>query len=54
MAITVITDVNKINSYGWDYPVEELEYLAKEYDGSVFVVCGNRLFETEESILLEP
>lgn len=48
MAITIITDVEQISYYGWDYPLDELEYLANEHDGETFVICRNRLFETKE------
>lgn len=54
MAIMIIDDVSKINAFGWDYPLEELEYLVREHDGETFVICNNRLFETKESILVEP
>ena len=54
MAVMIINDIGRINAYGWDYPLEDLEYLVRERNDEVFVICNNRLFETEESILLEP
>ena len=33
---------------GWDYPLEEIDYLLDEHDGETFVLIGDRLYEAEE------
>lgn len=37
----------KVKKYGWDYPIEELEYLLEEHDEEVFVLIDGRLYEAE-------
>ena len=32
---------------GWDYPIEELDYLLEEHDGESFVLKDNRLWEVD-------
>ena len=32
---------------GWDFPIEELEYLLDEHDGEAFVFYDGRLYEKE-------
>lgn len=31
---------------GWDYPLEEIDYLLEEHDGETFVLIDDRLYET--------
>ena len=32
---------------GWDFLIEELDYLAIEHTGESFVLIGNRLYEID-------
>lgn len=32
---------------GWDFPIEELDYLLEEHDGEAFVLWDGRLYEKE-------
>lgn len=47
-AITITTDKSKIERYGWDFPIEELEYLVEEHDGETFVLMNGRLYEAKD------
>lgn len=33
---------------GWDYPIDELEYLLEEHPGESFILNGDRLYEMNE------
>lgn len=50
--IKILTDTRLIDSEGWDFPLEELDYLSEEYDGEAFVIdwliddSGPRFCET--------
>lgn len=49
MAIVIINDKNRIAPDGWDFPLEELDYLLEEHDGETFVLKDGRLHEAEEA-----
>lgn len=46
--ITITSDASRIQYGGWDYPIEELEYLLEEHDGESFVLMDGRLYEAKE------
>ena len=33
---------------GWDFPIEELDYLLEEHNGEVFLLQNDRLYEIIE------
>lgn len=35
---------------GWDFPLEELDYLLKEHSGEVFLLQSGRLYEVIEYV----
>lgn len=47
-SITITTDKSKVERYGWDFPIEELEYLVEEHDGETFVLMNGRLYEAKD------
>lgn len=49
MAITITDDVTKIVEDGWDFPIEELDYLLEEHDGETFALKDGRLWECGET-----
>lgn len=46
--IIISTNENLIDKNGWDYPVEEIDYLIAEHSGKTFVLKNGRLYETKE------
>lgn len=46
----VITDNGNIASDGWDFPLEEIDYLLEEHNGEVFTLKNGRLWETDSFI----
>lgn len=46
--ITITSDASRIQYGGWDYPIEELEYLLEEHDGEAFVLMNGRLYEAKD------
>lgn len=49
--IHIINDETQINPDGWDYPVDELDYLIEDHPGETFVLAKDedgeyRLWET--------
>ena len=47
MSIIITNQNNLIAKEGWDFPIEELDYLLEEHDGETFALVNNRLFECE-------
>lgn len=53
--IRILTDTKLIDLDGWDFPLDEIDYLSEEHDGEVFVISwlldddGPRLCETNIS-----
>ena len=37
-----------IDDEGWDFPIEELDYLLEEHNGEVFLLQNDRLYEIIE------
>lgn len=35
---------------GWDFPIEELDYLLEEHDEESFVLIDNRLYEINKGV----
>lgn len=35
---------------GWDFPLEELDYLLKEHNGEVFLLQNGRLYEVMDYV----
>lgn len=46
----VITDNGNVASEGWDFPLEEIDYLLEEHNGEVFILKNGRLWETDSFI----
>ena len=47
--IKITTDKSMIQYGGWDFPIEELDYLIEEHSGETFVLVDGRLYEAKES-----
>lgn len=47
MSITITKDTNLIQNDGWDFPIEELDYLLDEHDNETFTLKDNRLYEAK-------
>jgi hypothetical protein len=46
MGIRIITDKAYIAKNGWDWEIDELDYLLEEHDGETFVLFDGKLHET--------
>lgn len=44
--LIITDDISRIDEEGWDYPLEELDYLLKERD-ETFVLHNGRLYEAK-------
>ena len=47
MSITITNNTKNIYKDGWDFPIEELDYLLDEHNGETFALKDNRLFESD-------
>ena len=44
--IIISADEKLIDANGWNFPVEEIDYLLAEHNGETFVLKNDRLYET--------
>lgn len=47
MSITITENTNLIDEQGWDFPVEEIDYLLEEHEGETFALKDERLWECD-------
>lgn len=53
MSIRITTQTKYIDPEGWDYPLEELDYLLEEHWGETFCLKDGRLYECDDELIAE-
>ena len=53
MSITITENTNLIDEQGWDFPVEEIDYLLDEHAGETFALKDKRLWECDPDKIYE-
>lgn len=48
--IIISADEKLIDANGWNFPVEEIDYLLAEHNGETFVLKNDRLYETIKQV----